>query len=252
MLRVEHDFAPGPDASEPDALQRVDARRAVITSIANPAAYNPATNLVTLSRQANERHNDIFSNQTSLVASLTTGRIRHDLSVGLELMREETVGADARRRRHARAGRSEQPRRLQPGRRHGHRRPPARLPTAAPIRSAVYVFDAFDMGPRVRVNGGIRIERVRHARRIPSPRPASSRISTARDTLVSGKAGIVYRLNQSGNVYASYGSSVTPPGSANFQLNAAAGNQNNPNVDPQKSTNYEVGTKWDSRRGGCS
>jgi catecholate siderophore receptor len=27
-------------------------------------------------------------------------------------------------------------------------------------------------------------------------------------------------------------------------LNAGAANQNNPNVDPQKSTNYEVGSKW--------
>jgi catecholate siderophore receptor len=27
-------------------------------------------------------------------------------------------------------------------------------------------------------------------------------------------------------------------------LNAGAASQNNPNVDPQKSTNYEVGTKW--------
>src|SRR5262249_32298568 len=59
-----------------------------------------------------------------------------------------------------------------------------------------------------------------------------------------GKAGVVYRLTTDGNIYASYGSSLTPPGSANFQLNAAAGNQNNPNVDPQKSVNYEIGTKW--------
>ena len=42
----------------------------------------------------------------------------------------------------------------------------------------------------------------------------------------------------------SYGSSLTPPGSANFALNAGATNQNNPNVDPQESTNYEFGTKW--------
>ena len=55
----------------------------------------------------------------------------------------------------------------------------------------------------------------------------------------------MFRLNSLGNIYASYGSSLTPPGSANFQLNAAPGNQNNPNVDPQKSINYEVGSKWD-------
>jgi catecholate siderophore receptor len=56
---------------------------------------------------------------------------------------------------------------------------------------------------------------------------------------------LLYRLNDRGNVYVSYGSSLTPPGSANFQLNATESNQNNPNVDPQESINYEIGTKWD-------
>src|SRR5690606_9879836 len=52
-----------------------------------------------------------------------------------------------------------------------------------------------------------------------------------------------------GNLYVSYGSSLTPPGSTNFQLNAGETNQNNPNMEPQKSTNYEVGTKWDLASG---
>jgi catecholate siderophore receptor len=36
---------------------------------------------------------------------------------------------------------------------------------------------------------------------------------------------------------------VTPPGTANFTLSAQPGNQNNPNVKPQESRNYEVGSK---------
>jgi catecholate siderophore receptor len=45
------------------------------------------------------------------------------------------------------------------------------------------------------------------------------------------------------NLYFSYGSAVTPPGTANFTLSAQPNNQNNPNVKPQKSKNYEVGGK---------
>ena len=96
----------------------------------------------------------------------------------------------------------------------------------------------------MRVNGGIRVERYDTR----SHSVTAARVATdlgGKDTLVSGKAGVIYRLNSLGNVYASYGSSLTPPGSANFQLNAGAANQNNPNVDPQESTNYEVGSKWD-------
>jgi len=110
--------------------------------------------------------------------------------------------------------------------------------------AAVHVFDGFDIGSRVRLNGGVRVEAYDTTSHAVSALGVATDLDGS-DILVSGKAGILYRLNASGNIYASYGSSLTPPGSANFQLNAAATNQNNPNVDPQESTNYEVGTKWD-------
>ncbi len=69
---------------------------------------------------------------------------------------------------------------------------------------------------------------------------------------MSGKAGVLFRATQAGNVYLSYGSTVTPPGAANFTLNAQVNNQNNPNVKPQESTNYEVGSKWDFANGRLS
>ena len=114
LVRLEHDFGTAA-TSATRARYNTTTREALITSIANPAAYNPVTNLVTLSRQANERHNDIFSNQTSLTARATTGRIRDDLSVGLEVARRIAVRADADRRRHARPDRSQQSQRAQPG-----------------------------------------------------------------------------------------------------------------------------------------
>jgi catecholate siderophore receptor len=42
-----------------------------------------------------------------------------------------------------------------------------------------------------------------------------------------------------------YGSTVTPPGSGNFALSAQANNANSPNVDPQISRNFELGSKWE-------
>jgi catecholate siderophore receptor len=72
------------------------------------------------------------------------------------------------------------------------------------------------------------------------------------DGLISGKASVLYRINNAGNAYVAYGTSVTPPGNANFTLSTQPNNQNNPNVDPQKSTNFEVGTKWDLGNGRLS
>ncbi len=69
---------------------------------------------------------------------------------------------------------------------------------------------------------------------------------------MSGKAGVLFRATQPATCTLSYGSTVTPPGTANFALNAQANNQNNPNVKPQESTNYEVGSKWDFANGRLS
>ena len=242
-LRVEHDLTPAVTLRNQTRYNTAE-RLAVITAIGNAAAYNPATNLVTLSRQANQRNNDIFSNQTSLAARATTGAIRHDLSLGVEIAREKqsapTLGGVGTR----------EPVDLN----HPDVFSPvigmALAPTGATVEGhtdtvALYAFDSFDAGPRVRLNGGIRVERYSTRSLAVAAPPGSTVTDLEGDgTLVSGKAGIVYRLNDLGNLYASYGSSLTPPGSANFQLNANAANQNNPNVDPQKSINYEVGSKW--------
>jgi catecholate siderophore receptor len=68
------------------------------------------------------------------------------------------------------------------------------------------------------------------------------------DELASFKAGLVYKPAATASIYAAFATSQTPPGSANFSLSAATGNINNPNVDPQKTTNIELGAKWDVLR----
>jgi catecholate siderophore receptor len=240
--RFEHDLGPGTTIRNQTRFNST-SRHAVITSIANPAAYNPDSNLVTLSRQANERHNDIASNQTNLTARAKTGSFLHEISAGVEFTRESQAA---------------------PALTGVGTRAPIDLnhpdvfspvvdmkivPTGATSEGstntvALYVFDAVDLGRRFRVNGGVRLERYD----TNSSAVTGDGLVTdleAQDTLLSGKAGLIFRLNERGNLYVSYGSSVTPPGSANFQLNASAANQNNPNLDPQRSTNYEFGSKWD-------
>jgi catecholate siderophore receptor len=66
----------------------------------------------------------------------------------------------------------------------------------------------------------------------------------ADDQLVGWKLGGVYKPAVNGSIYVSYATSQLPPGGANFSLSSTAANANNPNVDPQKGTNQEVGTKW--------
>jgi catecholate siderophore receptor len=67
------------------------------------------------------------------------------------------------------------------------------------------------------------------------------------DILFSYKVGVVFKPAENGSIYLSNAISQQPPGGANFALSSAANNVNNPNLDPQKGTNLELGTKWDLR-----
>lgn len=245
--RIEHDLRPGVTLRNQTRYNET-SREAVVSAITSANSYDPETNLLNVARQVNYRDNDVLSNQTNLSARVTTGTIAHDLSLGLELSAETyrapgMTGAGTR-----------------PGFDLHHPDPSTPVigmnivPNGGVSEGttdtvAFYLFDGVDLGRRVRLNGGIRVERYDTTSHAVN---ANSGVVTDLDgagTLVSGKAGLVYRLSGQGNLYASYGSSLTPPGSSNFQLNANLTNQNNPNVDPQKSTHYEVGTKWDLAQG---
>lgn len=222
-------------------------RTAIVSSIQNVAAFNPATNLVTIARQGNDRENSILSNQTGLVARFASGLLRHAVSAGVELTRETQYAP-------ALTGL-------------GTRAPvDIFLPNAgdavvgfAPTPSgaftdgrtgtvAAYAFDTVDLSARMQVTGGVRVERYRTT--FTSLDAAGLRTNLGTDgVLTSGKAGVLYRLTPTANVYASAGTALTPPGGANFTLSAQANNANNPSVDPQTSVNYEVGTKWDAAGG---
>ncbi len=219
-------------------------REAVISTIGNPAAFDAATNLVTIGRQGNERRNEVTSHQFSLVDRFATGRFRHAISAGADVNLESQFA---------------------PGLTGLGTRAPANVYSPnpfepvlgyAPTRSlvlsqgetttlGVFAFDTVDLHARWQVNGGVRIDRYDTDFRSVDAAGVTTANLEGSDALVSGKAGVVFRASETGNVYVSYGSTVTPPGTANFTLSAQVNNQNNPSVKPQESANFEVGSKWD-------
>ncbi len=80
-------------------------RDAIISTIQNPAAYNPATNQVAIVRQGNIRENTIASNQTSMIGRFSTGRTSSLLEFRSRVHTRIAVRADGHRNGHARAGR---------------------------------------------------------------------------------------------------------------------------------------------------
>ncbi len=219
-------------------------RDAVISTIQNVAAYDPATNLVTVARQGNERENKVVSNQTSLVARFGTGRLRHASTFGVEYAFEEQfaptlTGLGIRAPVNIFAP---NPNDVVTG------FAPARTAAFNKGRSTTvgfYAFDSVELDTRWQISGGARWEHYEtEFRAVDAAGLATANLEGA-DGLLSGKVSVLFRASEAGNVYVSYGTSVTPPGSANFTLSAQANNQNNPSVKPQESKNYEVGSKWD-------
>jgi catecholate siderophore receptor len=241
--RVERDLTRAITLRNQTRYNETD-REAVITAIQNVAAFNPATNLVTVARQGNERENSVLSNQTSLTARFATGGLRHAANAGVEYAREKQFAPTLTGL--------------------GTRAPidifnpnpndpvlgfaPARTGASSTGRSntiGLYAFDSVELNQRWQVSGGLRWEHYDTDFRSVDAAGVTTADLQGADGLVSGKAGVLFRAADNGNVYASYGTSMTPPGTANFTLSVQPNNQNNPNVEPQKSTNYEVGTKWD-------
>ena len=248
--RVEHDVNRNLTLRNQTRYNQTQ-REAVISAIQNVAAYDATTNLVTIARQGNERENSVTSSQTSMSARFATGGLRHAANVGVEITSEEQFA----------------PMLTGMGTRAPvdifHPNPRDPIIGYAPARTlafsrgdsstvAVYGFDSVELNDRWQASGGLRWEH--YDTQFESKDAAG--LTTAQlegsDGLISGKASLLYRINAAGNAYVSYGTSVTPPGNANFALSAQPNNQNNPNVDPQESTNFEVGSKWDFGSGRLS
>jgi catecholate siderophore receptor len=247
--RVEHDLTRRVTVRNQTRYNRTH-REAVVSAIQNVAAFNAATNQVTIARQGNERQNTVLSNQISVNARFNTGTLRHAANAGLEIAAEEQFAP-------ALTGL-------------GTRLPvDIFAPTTndvvsgfAPARTvqqtlghtttvALYAFDSIELNDRWQVSGGLRWEHYDTQFASIAATGVATDIA-AEDSLVSGKGGILFRASQNGNLYASFGTSLTPPGGANFTLSTQVNNVNNPSVEPQQSTNYEVGTKWDLADGRLS
>lgn len=208
-------------------------------------AADPSTWTVARSRQRVDRQDEIMVNQTSLNSVFDVAGFKNSFVSGVELMYERQKNKSFIVT--------------------GLTNPAANLYNpnendALPIpyasgaatdgdtkTAAIYAFDTIDLNDHWQVNAGLRYERYKTATDIRAAATAGGATTHASDAgnLLSWKTGVLFKPATKGSIYAAYGTSYTPPGSANFALSATANNQNNSALDPQKTDNFEIGTKWD-------
>ena len=228
----------------------------ILTGVFTPTAVGAQDKwTVRLLRQGVDQSNEIVANQTSLNGSFEALGVKHSLSTGLELLMErQSINSMAVPT--------------------GTVIPEGNLYTPNPYVSlpmpvktgatsdgqtktvALYVFDAIDLNDAWQLNTGLRYERYNTETRTVSLSTAAANPTlpvgtlipakvTKSDDLLSWKLGSVYKVVKNGRLYGVYATSLTPPGSANFSLSSAANNVNGPKAEPAKTTNMELGTKWD-------
>ncbi len=257
--RIEHDLRPGTtlrntsrygvlkqryDLTSTNILSTASATAQAGLILVNPADPNSWT--VQRNRQGKDQRNEILTNQTNLTTEFATGEVRHALSTGLEFIYEQQTN-DTFTAAQSRANLYN----------------PSTSDTFPPLvrngektkgdttTAAVYAFDTIKFGERWIFNGGVRVDHYRTETTVTNPTTAASNLSKS-DNAWTWKVGALYKPAPNGSVYLAYATQEKPPGSDNFALNAGvpnattgAVNINTPNLDPQKATNIELGTKWD-------
>ena len=88
--------------------------------------------------------------------------------------------------------------------------------------AAVSVFDTVDVGPRLQLTGGMRVERYGATFLARDAAGVATTDVDTDDTLLSGKVGALYKLTDQGNVYFAWGNTKTPPRHRELHVERAA------------------------------
>ncbi|MEO5935053.1 MAG: catecholate siderophore receptor Fiu [Duganella sp.] len=264
-VRFEHDFANGIKLQNTTRFGKTD-QNYLLTSFTASAANlvlptsDPATwQMRRTNLTFRDATNKIFTNQTTATGEFATGALKHTLVGGVELTTEKqtTYGWAATNGTGLPVSNIYYP---DPAVwfNLSYARNGAESHGTTDTQSA-YVFDTIKLGDKWILNGGVRVDHysteynavaLQGAVTPPAvqPLPVGTKIPTSlkkSDNLLNGKLSALYKITPESSVYGLVATSKSPPGGTNFSLSAAANSSANVNYDPQETTNYELGGKWD-------
>ncbi|MFS2018283.1 TonB-dependent receptor [Massilia sp. CT11-108] len=114
---------------------------------------------------------------------------------------------------------------------------------------AAYAFDTIEFNPQWQVNLGARYDDFQTTLNTLATSSTAAVTAHVDSTFWSWQTGLVYKPASNGSIYLAYATSATPPGNDGGDgldaLTVAV-----QNLQPQRSKNFELGTKWDVMPGG--
>jgi catecholate siderophore receptor len=250
--KIEHELAPQTTLTNTTRWGKSSMDRIMtgIYAVATPTAL-PSSWTVSRLRQSVLQENRILANTTNIASAFELGGLQHTLSAGLELLSEEQRAPS---RLASSLGGAPAANLYAPN-------PDDALSGFHPVLSGAfsngktdtvgaYAFDTVKLNEQWLISGGLRAERYTTSTDSATLNTSTNALAGSHveksGNLASLKAGLLYKPTADGSVYLAYANAKTPPGSANLSLAAqTAANANNPALKPQKTTNVELGTKWD-------
>jgi catecholate siderophore receptor len=195
------------------------------------------------------RTDRVTTNQTDLTSQFNTGRVSHSADIGLE------VAAD-RQPTYAFADTF------------GNGRPPVidllhpdpfvvYTPTYAKTgatsnadanSAAIYVFDTVHFNEHFQADLGVRYDHVKIDYETVSATGVVANFGRT-DKATTGRAGLVYKPVEKGSIYTAFSTSFAPVYDSTHGLALAATGATGQALGPEKSRNFEIGTKWDLAEG---
>ncbi|MFN4236859.1 MAG: catecholate siderophore receptor Fiu [Vogesella sp.] len=245
--KLEHTFANGNKLTNITRFGKSDTDR-IMTAItaSTTTSTNAAAWTSTRSRQYTLQDNTILANQTNLQSQFKTGSIEHDLLVGMELLHEGQNSYTRSGLGTVAAANAYNPN--SGDTLTGY----APYLTGASTKGftntiAVYGFDTLKLNEQWQLSGGLRLEHYNTQTDVTTVSGSNLIASNLEKSgnLLGGKLGLVYKPAANGSVYLAYATSQKPAGSDNFTLSTSATSSSNTALDPQKTENIELGTKWD-------
>ncbi len=212
-------------------------------------------------RHTKWQENEIFTNQSNFSTEIKTGMLLHKISSGIELTKENQLTKTMTGAGTMAASNIYNPSLNSDVIGKDLSFTGARSDGETTTAGA-YLFDSINIGEKFILTGGGRFDRYDTKNNITTIADGTSTYKNADGVTIpkgtsiasnleddghlnSYKAGLVYKPLDNGSVYISRATTQLPPGGANFTLSATTTNANNPDMEPQKSTTDEIGTKWD-------
>jgi catecholate siderophore receptor len=265
-LIVQHDFSPDLALRNTTRWGRThqdylltsfvaSAANLLTPDLTDPSTWTVARSNPTFKRQSNR----ILTNQTNLTANFATGRVIHNLSAGVELTEEKASDIDVAPLDGSTwpAANLYRPDPRVGGLEYGETGGWSRGTTDT---AAAYLFDTLKFGERWQVTAGARVDRyttrfdsialcgTRNAPEcgtLPEATPVHGLKARVVDTLPNGKLGVLYKPAPNGSIYANFAVAQEPPGGNTLLFSTSARSADKPDLDPQRASTTELGTKWD-------